>query len=160
MKSYRKKNRTFSSRTGVVAERNPAMKEAVSQQIHVKKEKITDTFPGYPVYPPEEDIYQEGQKKIDLDPENPKKSKEAVGKNRNENEEDADGIVIGSDLDVPGAELDDEQEKIGNEDEENNYYSLGGENHKNLDEDKNEVPQVILDPYYDKSNCKDHQNLS
>jgi hypothetical protein len=29
----------------------------------------------------------------------------------------------GSDLIVPGAELDDEQEEIGNEDEENNFYS-------------------------------------
>ena len=30
-------------------------------------------------------------------------------------------------LDVPGAELDDQQEEIGSEDEENNYYSVGGE---------------------------------
>lgn len=30
--------------------------------------------------------------------------------------------------------LDDEQEDIGNEDEENNYYSLGGDNHNDLDE--------------------------
>ena len=30
-------------------------------------------------------------------------------------------------LDVPGAEIDDAQEDIGNEDEENNYYSLGGD---------------------------------
>lgn len=29
--------------------------------------------------------------------------------------------------DVPGAELDDENEDIGEEDEENNYYSLGGD---------------------------------
>jgi hypothetical protein len=34
----------------------------------------------------------------------------------------------GEDLDVPGAELDDEDEAIGNEDEENNLYSLGGDN--------------------------------
>ncbi|MBS1614579.1 MAG: hypothetical protein JST06_00495 [Bacteroidetes bacterium] len=31
----------------------------------------------------------------------------------------------GSDLDVPGAESDDADEAIGEEDEENNYYSLG-----------------------------------
>lgn len=31
--------------------------------------------------------------------------------------------MAGSDLIVPGAELDDEQEEIGNEDEENNLYS-------------------------------------
>ncbi|HEY8388469.1 MAG TPA: hypothetical protein VIK74_07685 [Parasegetibacter sp.] len=34
-----------------------------------------------------------------------------------------------SDLDVPGAELDDNNEEIGEEDEENNYYSLGGDQH-------------------------------
>lgn len=40
----------------------------------------------------------------------------------------------GEDLDIPGAELDDVDEDIGAEDEENNYYSLGGDNHKDLDE--------------------------
>ncbi len=40
----------------------------------------------------------------------------------------------GNDLDVPGAELDDEQESIGSEDEENNNYSLGGGNHNDLEE--------------------------
>lgn len=39
-------------------------------------------------------------------------------------------------LDLPGAELDDEQEILGEEDEENNYYSLGGDNHNNLDENE------------------------
>lgn len=39
------------------------------------------------------------------------------------------------DLDVPGAELDDENEELGEADEENNYYSLGGDRHENLDED-------------------------
>jgi hypothetical protein len=42
----------------------------------------------------------------------------------------------GEDLDVPGTELDDAQESIGSEDEENNSYSLGGENHENLEEGK------------------------
>jgi hypothetical protein len=36
----------------------------------------------------------------------------------------------GEDLDVPGAELDDEDEDIGSEDEENNPYSLGGDNYE------------------------------
>ena len=35
--------------------------------------------------------------------------------------------VTGSDLDVPGANLDNDEENIGEEDEENNEYSLGGE---------------------------------
>jgi hypothetical protein len=37
-------------------------------------------------------------------------------------------------LDVPGAELDDADEQIGEEDEENNYYSLGGDDHNDLEE--------------------------
>jgi hypothetical protein len=39
-------------------------------------------------------------------------------------------------LDIPGDDLDDEDEAIGEEDEENNYYSLGGDNHDNLEEDQ------------------------
>jgi hypothetical protein len=33
---------------------------------------------------------------------------------------------------IPGSELDDKQEEIGSEDEENNYYSIGGDNHNDL----------------------------
>jgi hypothetical protein len=40
----------------------------------------------------------------------------------------------GEDLDTPGTELDDDQEEVGSEDEENNNYSLGGDNKNNLDE--------------------------
>ena len=40
-----------------------------------------------------------------------------------------------SDLDIPGAELDNKDEVIGEEDEENNYYSLGGDRHEDLEED-------------------------
>jgi hypothetical protein len=39
-------------------------------------------------------------------------------------------------LDIPGTELDDKMEDVGEEDEENNYYSLGGDNHEDLEEDK------------------------
>jgi hypothetical protein len=35
----------------------------------------------------------------------------------------------GKDLDVPGADQDDMEEAIGEEDEENNEYSLGGDDH-------------------------------
>jgi hypothetical protein len=35
--------------------------------------------------------------------------------------------MAGSDLDIPGTELDDDKESIGSEDEENNSYSLGGD---------------------------------
>lgn len=40
----------------------------------------------------------------------------------------------GADLDVPGAELDDDNEDIGAEDEENNTYSRGGVNNDNMTE--------------------------
>jgi hypothetical protein len=46
------------------------------------------------------------------------------------------GRYVRRDLDIPGAELDDKQEEIGSEDEENNYYSIGGDNHNDLEEDK------------------------
>jgi hypothetical protein len=38
------------------------------------------------------------------------------------------------DLDIPGAAMNDE-EALGQDDEENNYYSLGGDRHENLEED-------------------------
>lgn len=41
----------------------------------------------------------------------------------------------GSDLDIPGGEADDAGEQVGSEDEENNYYSLGGDEHNSLEED-------------------------
>jgi len=46
---------------------------------------------------------------------------------------------LDEDLDIPGAELDDKEENIGEEDEENNYYSLGGDRHESLEEDSSNV---------------------
>jgi hypothetical protein len=39
------------------------------------------------------------------------------------------------DIDVPGSELDDKSEMLGSEDEENNSYSLGGDEKDNLEDD-------------------------
>jgi hypothetical protein len=47
-----------------------------------------------------------------------------------------DNIENEEELDVPGAELDDDTEDLGEEDEENNYYSLGGDRHESLEEDQ------------------------
>ncbi|NDC41541.1 MAG: hypothetical protein EBZ77_08330 [Chitinophagia bacterium] len=44
----------------------------------------------------------------------------------------------GTSLDVPGSDADDQNEALGEEDEENNYYSLGGDNHENQEEYKGE----------------------
>jgi hypothetical protein len=43
------------------------------------------------------------------------------------NERSSFNAISGSDLDVPGAEEDDQNEDIGEEDEENKPYSLGGD---------------------------------
>jgi hypothetical protein len=94
-------------------------------------------FPGYPLYPTSEDIYNQGKKEMKLNPNDLSKNKvpnEEVGTS---NEKDFDEDMSGNDLDVPGSELDDQQESVGSEDEENNYYSLGGDNHNDLEEDKN-----------------------
>jgi hypothetical protein len=45
-----------------------------------------------------------------------------------------------SELDIPGSELDDANEAIGEEDEENNYYSLGGDRHEAQEEDPESDP--------------------
>ena len=52
------------------------------------------------------------------------------------NEKSFEEDVSGGDLDIPGSELDDELESSGNEDEENNHYSIGGDEHVNLEENK------------------------
>ncbi len=44
--------------------------------------------------------------------------------------------MTGDDLDVPGSGADDADEAIGEEDEENNYYSLGGDLHESQEENK------------------------
>ena len=47
---------------------------------------------------------------------------------------------LNDDLDIPGTELDDESEAIGEEDEENNYYSLGGDRHEGGEENPDSLP--------------------
>ena len=91
-------------------------------------------LPGYPTYPESEDIYSKGKKEKDIDPDDISKIKEKgeVGK---KNIKDFEDDLSGEDLDIPGSELDDDMEEIGSEDEENNYYSIGGNNHENLEED-------------------------
>jgi hypothetical protein len=92
-------------------------------------------FPEYPPYPRNEDIYYQF-KEEDIDPD--LNVKENINKPGKKNEKDFEEDMTGEDLDIPGAELDDNQEEIGSEDEENNYYSLGGDNHEDLSENKGE----------------------
>jgi len=82
-------------------------------------------------------MYNIMKKEADIDPENTEKNKDIIPLERKElpNEKDFNQDKSGSDLDIPGSELDDFLEYIGSEDEENNYYSLGGDAHNDLDED-------------------------
>ena len=54
------------------------------------------------------------------------------------NEDSMSDDLTGEDLDVPGSSADNADEQIGEEDEENNYYSLGGDNHESQEENKGE----------------------
>jgi hypothetical protein len=91
-----------------------------------EKNKEGEEFPGYPLYPANEDIYSQDKEETEIDPEQPDELKKPVEQNAL-NELDFEDDVTGNDLDVPGAELDDEQEEIGSEDEENNLYSQAGD---------------------------------
>lgn len=93
-------------------------------------------LPSYPESPQSEGVYSKWKEEKDIDPEDINKKKSPNEKPGEMNEKDFSNNPSGDDLDVPGSELDDEQEAIGNEDEENNYYSLGGDAHNDLDEDK------------------------
>lgn len=97
-------------------------------------DKKNDNPEGYPHYPEGEDIYEKFEEERDISPDDTSKTKPSNSSNtlRREN---LDDIRTGKDLDVPGAELDDAMEEIGSEDEENNYYSLGGDKQENLEED-------------------------
>jgi hypothetical protein len=99
--------------------------------------KEESNFPGYPIYPDNEDIYKNFQEEEDINPEDISKTKEPNSNNAFRRK-DLDDEFSENDLDIPGAELDDLQEDIGSEDEENNYYSLGGDDHLDLEEDHGE----------------------
>lgn len=81
---------------------------------------------GDPEYSASEDIYNREEEIPFTDKELPKK------------QDGKKPYSLDEGLDVPGASLDDPDELIGEEDEENNYYSLGGDDHNDLDEDKDQ----------------------
>jgi hypothetical protein len=92
----------------------------------LKKDKAEENKDEFK-YPASEDIYNQA-KETNIDAE-AYLEKGILQPKKNENEQTEH--LPGDDLIVPGADLDNDQEKIGSEDEENNYYSLGGDNHEN-----------------------------
>ena len=111
----------------------PASKPGLMNNQKAIEEK-RDAFPSYPLYSPKEDIYLK-DKEEDLNPEDLSEIKVSNTDTGEPKEMDFSDELSGSDLDVPGSELDDEMEDIGSEDEENNYYSIGSDDHNDLDED-------------------------
>ncbi|MGO4773841.1 hypothetical protein ACEN2I_19500 [Flavobacterium sp. W22_SRS_FK3] len=95
-------------------ERNPANLDQIKNtQIEKNLENLE--------YPATEDIYNQEDKLENIDPEGI--SGERTISNMENHEWKQNSDKLGNDLDVPGAELDDQQEEIGSEDEENNFYS-------------------------------------
>ncbi len=95
-----------------------------------------DGLPASLLYGPEEDIYTKSKKVENINPDDNSVITDNPVDETAMNEKGFEDDLSGSDLDVPGAELDDSNEEIGEEDEENNYYSLGGDNHDDLEESK------------------------
>lgn len=95
-----------------------------------------NSLPASLQYPPEEDIYIKSKKAENINPDDNSVITAGPDKADAMNEKDFEEDFSGNDLDIPGAELDDNNEEIGEEDEENNHYSLGGDNHENLEESK------------------------
>jgi len=89
-------------------------------------------------YDPKDDIYNRAKKVASIDNDDELVIDKGIPTPNDSNElyedaplHNAKSNFEGESLDVPGSELDDQQESIGSEDEENNYYSLGGDNHDN-----------------------------
>ena len=107
---------------------------------HIKEENFDkdkkNNIQGYPAYPVSEDIYNQYNEEMDINPEDISRTKDSNSNYGKNNEKDFVDDFSGDDLDIPGSEIDNEDMKVGTEDEENEYYSLGGDDHNDLDEDK------------------------
>lgn len=116
-------------------------KDLKNRPTEQKKDAEDDSLQEYPLYPESDDIYNKFKKEKNIDPEDISRTKNSgiIVNVPSDFKKDPFGEASGWNLDIPGSELDDEQENIGSEDEENNYYSLGGDAHNDIDEDKDEL---------------------
>lgn len=101
-----------------------------------KLDSPDESLPASLQYSAKDDIYSKSKKVENINPDDNSVIKDSKEKEGTMNEKDFEDDLTGDDLDIPGAELDDSNEEIGEEDEENNYYSLGGDNHDDLEESK------------------------
>jgi hypothetical protein len=107
------------------------LNDKLKQSDNQSDKKDKSSLPGYPKNPDSEDIYANFQEEEEINPEDTSNSKEP-NSNNTSRRKSLDDLQSEKDLDIPGSELDDQQENIGSEDEENNYYSLGGDDHLDL----------------------------
>lgn len=122
----KKEEKKFDKKTLKDKERN------ISEQKRNNEDK--DDFPDYPHYPASEDIFNR-EKEVDLNTEDLTKVKDTIHNPGERNQKSFLQDMTGEDLDIPGSNADEAKSNAGKEDEENNYYSLGGDNHNDLEED-------------------------
>jgi hypothetical protein len=99
------------------------------QNDHLNKNSLEE---GYPLYPEEEDIYMKAKKDRKLNPD--VVTSFALPKGP-ANKQSLNEDLLEENLDLLEFEPDDEV-KLGIEDEENSYYSLGGDDHIDLEENR------------------------
>jgi hypothetical protein len=76
---------------------------------------LTAEVSAYPLYPSSEDIYQQGTKSMEINPSDLSQNKPPNEEKGSLNEKGFKDDMSGDDLDVPGSELDDQQERVGSE---------------------------------------------
>ena len=91
---------------------------------------------GYPLYPEIEDIYRKCHEEKNLDPDTISQIENSANPEEYiiSEETDFNSALIGNHADAYDLVLVDYQDNNGNEDEENNYFSLGGDDHEDLEE--------------------------
>lgn len=136
-------HRTDSHRVDIDVENLPGARNAtgVSQRFVTAQEnrKTGNTGEGENVQDNEDDLEIRPGTEADVNEDDLavlNSTNDEIGVPQNVSTED-----LNKDLDVPGSELDDDNENIGEEDEENNYYSLGGDRHENQEEDPYSGPE-------------------
>jgi hypothetical protein len=150
-------NLEFRYEKAIMKKRSTAKKENKGRKRNTTGRKTRTTkqesFPGYPPYPPHDDIMHQSERvngdvedvlnkvyptgNVSASQDGSELSKDDLEALSEQNIRHGDDEELrkrttpvdfaGDDLDVPGAELDDESESRGSEDEENNLYSLGGD---------------------------------
>ena len=93
---------------------------------------------GYPLYPSIDDIYSKYHEEKSLDPDRIARAEDSADVEEYiiSDESDFNNELNDKALDVSKLELDDYGGNIGDEDEENDYYSLGGDDHNDLEEEQ------------------------